>query len=195
MLCSSSPGALCWDPRCGRGTVARLLFIISLRAVASFCRRSDPEIVVCSWHWHGTSQGVAANEPKTQPAVVWPGRAGERPLGHNTLHRTWLFLSRTFLTVPDEQSVATMDESSSLFHLLAESKRLGYSAVIAALLLFVCAIHAARQSPGKLALPLYKASKTKWIFDAETLVRDSYQKVVDVPEPLFSDRRRGETSG
>lgn len=33
-------------------------------------------------------------------------------------------------------------------------------------------------SPGtRIDVPLYKASRWKWVFDAETLIRDSYQKV------------------
>lgn len=35
-----------------------------------------------------------------------------------------------------------------------------------------------RSDTSKLDIPFYKASKTKWIFDAETLIKDSYQKVI-----------------
>lgn len=34
-----------------------------------------------------------------------------------------------------------------------------------------------KKQTSHLEIPFYKASKTKWIFDAETLIKDSYTKV------------------
>lgn len=50
-----------------------------------------------------------------------------------------------------------------------------YVAVAAALI--VAWLIQPRKRHSALPVPLYKASKTKWIFSAETLVKDSYRKV------------------
>ncbi|CAK7220709.1 hypothetical protein SBRCBS47491_004279 [Sporothrix bragantina] len=54
------------------------------------------------------------------------------------------------------------------------ASRLGYYIALACILLTVYTIHGHRKH--KLNLPFYKAAKTKWIFDAESLIRDSYNK-------------------
>lgn len=58
------------------------------------------------------------------------------------------------------------------------ASRLSYYIALACILLTVYFVRGSRK--GKLNLPFYKAAKTKWIFSAEDLVRDSYNKVRDV---------------
>lgn len=57
-----------------------------------------------------------------------------------------------------------------------EGKRLGIYAAIAVVLLVAWLLQPSKQT-SKIEAPFYKASKTKWIFDAETLIKDSYNKV------------------
>lgn len=55
-------------------------------------------------------------------------------------------------------------------------KRASYYIAITIVLLTVWLVRS-RKRTSNLELPAYKASKTKWIFDAETLIKDSYIKV------------------
>ncbi|ERT02313.1 cytochrome P450 [Sporothrix schenckii 1099-18] len=57
------------------------------------------------------------------------------------------------------------------------ASRLSYYIGLACVLLTVYLVHGHRKP--KLNLPFYKAAKTKWIFSAEDLVRDSYNKFYD----------------
>ncbi|KAH7246834.1 hypothetical protein FSOLCH5_012080 [Fusarium solani] len=57
-------------------------------------------------------------------------------------------------------------------------KRASYYLTIAIVLLAVWLIRS-RRKPSELEFPFYKAPKTKWIFDAETLIKDSYTKFRD----------------
>ncbi|KAM5356401.1 hypothetical protein ACJ41O_003047 [Fusarium nematophilum] len=57
-------------------------------------------------------------------------------------------------------------------------KRASYYITITILLLTVWLLRSRNQG-SKLEVPFYKASKTKWIFDAETLIKDSYTKFRD----------------
>ncbi|KAF5006595.1 hypothetical protein FDECE_7031 [Fusarium decemcellulare] len=57
-------------------------------------------------------------------------------------------------------------------------KRASYYITIVIVLLTVWLIRS-RKPSSKLEIPFYKASKTKWIFDAETLIKDSYTKFRD----------------
>lgn len=77
--------------------------------------------------------------------------------------------SSTLLTMP---SIVDLE----LPHVASGGKRFGYYLVITALLLVVWFMQSRKQT-SVLGVPFYKASKTKWIFDAETLIKDSYTKV------------------
>lgn len=55
------------------------------------------------------------------------------------------------------------------------ASRLSYYIALACILLTVYLVRGHRKE--KLNLPFYKAAKSKWIFCAEDLVRDSYNKV------------------
>jgi hypothetical protein len=55
--------------------------------------------------------------------------------------------------------------------------RLPYYVITAVVLLI--AYFWRNRTDDKIAVPFYKASLTKWIFDAETLIRDSYGKFQD----------------
>ncbi|KAH7198694.1 cytochrome P450 [Fusarium flagelliforme] len=57
--------------------------------------------------------------------------------------------------------------------LILEGKRTGYYITFALFVLTIWFILPKKQR-SQLEVPLYKASKTKWIFDAETLIKDSY---------------------
>ncbi|KAF4982027.1 hypothetical protein FZEAL_2277 [Fusarium zealandicum] len=57
-------------------------------------------------------------------------------------------------------------------------KRASYYITIAIVLLTVWLVRSRKQT-SKLEVPFYKASKTKWIFDAENLIKDSYTKFRD----------------
>jgi hypothetical protein len=61
-------------------------------------------------------------------------------------------------------------------HLVSGGKRASYYAVIA-LILLATWLFRSRKHSTKIEVPFYNASKTKWIFDAETLIKDSYAKV------------------
>lgn len=52
----------------------------------------------------------------------------------------------------------------------------GYYTAFFTVLLVAWLVQLSRQT-NKIAVPLYKASKWKWIFDGETLIKDSYEKV------------------
>ncbi len=62
-------------------------------------------------------------------------------------------------------------------HMVVQSGHLSYYIAIACVLLAVFLAQSTKQSKMIADIPFYKAAKTKWIFDAETLVRDSYNKV------------------
>jgi hypothetical protein len=62
--------------------------------------------------------------------------------------------------------------------LILEGKRTGYYITFALFVLTIWFILPKKQR-SQLEVPLYKASKTKWIFDAETLIKDSYTKFRD----------------
>ncbi len=59
---------------------------------------------------------------------------------------------------------------------VVRSSYLSYYVAIVVALLVAYLFKFTRQQK-HLDMPFYKAAKTKWIFDAETLVRDSYNKV------------------
>ena len=59
---------------------------------------------------------------------------------------------------------------------VVRSTHLTYYAVAVCVLLFTFALRTSKRKDGVDA-PFYKASKMKWMFDAETLIRDSYVKV------------------
>ncbi|PHH91714.1 hypothetical protein CDD83_10562 [Cordyceps sp. RAO-2017] len=60
----------------------------------------------------------------------------------------------------------------------AANTSLSYYVAVAALLLVAWFIQA-RKCHSSIPVPFYKASKTKWIFSAESLVKDSYRKFQD----------------
>ncbi len=71
-----------------------------------------------------------------------------------------------------------MDQAADLrpaAHLATQGRHLNYYVAIACVLLVGYLFRSSKQK--RLDLPFYKAAKTKWIFDAETLIRDSYNKV------------------
>ncbi|KAH8661282.1 cytochrome P450 [Ilyonectria robusta] len=63
-------------------------------------------------------------------------------------------------------------------HVVSGGKRASYYVAVAFILFAAWLIQSRKQS-AKIEVPLYKASKTKWIFDAETLIKDSYGKFRD----------------
>ncbi|KAH6889977.1 cytochrome P450 [Thelonectria olida] len=63
-------------------------------------------------------------------------------------------------------------------HLVSGGKRASYYAAIALILLATWLLRSRKHST-KIEVPFYSASKTKWIFDAETLIKDSYGKFRD----------------
>ncbi|KAK7420012.1 hypothetical protein QQX98_003018 [Neonectria punicea] len=82
-----------------------------------------------------------------------------------------------------------MDNSSTLFpsainvdvqlpHVANGGKRASYYAAVA-FVLFGAWLMRSRGHSAKIQVPLYKASKSKWIFEAETLIKDSYAKFRD----------------
>ncbi len=70
---------------------------------------------------------------------------------------------------------ATVSKSVSASASNPFAGRLSYYIALACILLTVYLVQGHRKQ--KLNLPFYKAAKTKWIFSAEDLVRDSYNKV------------------
>lgn len=68
--------------------------------------------------------------------------------------------------------------------LVIQGQHLSYYVTIAAVLLAAWIFQSMQSSkatkttkPSKIQVPFYKASILKWYFDAESLVRDSYEKV------------------
>jgi hypothetical protein len=57
-----------------------------------------------------------------------------------------------------------------------EGKRAGYYITFTILIATLWLI-LPKKKTSQLEIPFYKASKTKWIFDAESLIKDSYTKV------------------
>jgi hypothetical protein len=62
--------------------------------------------------------------------------------------------------------------------LVLEGKRTGYYITFTLVVLTLWLILPKKQK-SQLEVPFYKASKKNWIFDAETLIRDSYTKFRD----------------
>jgi hypothetical protein len=60
--------------------------------------------------------------------------------------------------------------------LILEGKRTGYYITFTLLIITLWLIIPKKQR-SQLEVPFYKASKKNWIFDAETLIKDSYTKV------------------
>lgn len=60
--------------------------------------------------------------------------------------------------------------------LVLEGKRTGYYITFTLFILTLWLILPKKQR-SQLEVPFYKASKKNWIFDAETLIKDSYTKV------------------
>jgi hypothetical protein len=54
--------------------------------------------------------------------------------------------------------------------------RITYYVAAAALIITVWSLQPKKKAP-QIEVPFYKASKLKWIFDAETLIKHSYHKV------------------
>ena len=59
----------------------------------------------------------------------------------------------------------------------------GYYVAVFLLLTLLYIFSSSRGACGSANVPYYKAGKLKWMFDAETLVRDSYAKVRPNPHP------------
>lgn len=72
---------------------------------------------------------------------------------------------------------------------LERSSHVSYYATIFCVLLLVYLLSPLNRSNG-VDVPFYKAGKMKWIFDAESLVVDSYNKVNSVPPRLELYRER-----
>jgi hypothetical protein len=81
---------------------------------------------------------------------------------------------------PERINFFSKMESAAPIHptapLVPRSGHLSYYIALACILLAYYIFRVSRH-PLHPNIPFYKASKTKWIFDAETLVRDSYNKV------------------
>ncbi|CAM1510239.1 Fc.00g005740.m01.CDS01 [Cosmosporella sp. VM-42] len=73
---------------------------------------------------------------------------------------------------------SAMNIDLPLPHVVSGGKRLSYYVAIALVLLAAWLMQSRKQT-SKLEVPFYKASKTKWIFDAESLIKDSYSKFRD----------------
>lgn len=56
------------------------------------------------------------------------------------------------------------------------SQRVVLYVALATSILAVCLLQSGAKTT-KIDVPVYKASRWKWVFDAETLIRDSYQQV------------------
>ena len=69
---------------------------------------------------------------------------------------------------------------------LLSGKRASYYVAIA-VVLFAAWLLQSRKSASKIEVPFYKASKRKWIFDAENLIKDSYRKVGRCAQDLWRD--------
>lgn len=78
-------------------------------------------------------------------------------------------------------------------HVLVRSSHASYYVAILCILSLVYLFHPFGRASG-VDVPFYKAGKSKWIFDAENLVRDSYNKV-NSPSKLPSPPRAGATYG
>lgn len=76
----------------------------------------------------------------------------------------------------DSALLRPMNVDFSLPQVASGAKRLNYYVVISVILLVTWLVYSRRRT-SKLEFPFYKASKTKWIFDAESLIKDSYTKV------------------
>jgi len=77
-----------------------------------------------------------------------------------------------FFTNKMDSDSMTVESNASV---AARSGRLTYYVAIACILAVAFFFRSRRQR--QLEVPYYKASLTKWIFDAENLVRESYNKV------------------
>ncbi|OAA56972.1 cytochrome p450 monooxygenase [Niveomyces insectorum RCEF 264] len=90
-------------------------------------------------------------------------------------------VSATLVKYIFSKTDSLLDISPAAARVAAASARypnnLKYYIAIACFLLTACLFRAQRQK--QLNLPFYKAAKTKWIFDAERLVRDSYNMFYD----------------
>lgn len=69
---------------------------------------------------------------------------------------------------------------------VVRAQHLSYYMTIGVILLAVWYFQSAQAAKAKQVknVPLYNASILRWYFDAETLVRDSYQKVRMFPAPV-----------
>ncbi len=90
------------------------------------------------------------------------------------LLRTYNIFSRTDSQYTSPVGGPRVATSTATF-----GSHLSYYVALACVLLVVYVLRGRRKS--QLNLPFYKAAKTKWIFDAERLVRDSYNKVCSKP--------------
>ncbi len=115
------------------------------------------------------SQGISAS-PSFYNLIVSPSCPSPDPMSINTS----AFFGRysIFRTM---DSAVDLDPATTL---VMPSSPLGYYVAIACILLAACVF---RLSSGKVKshvdVPFYKAAKMKWVFDADTLIRDSYRKV------------------
>lgn len=85
-------------------------------------------------------------------------------------------LSEAFPMDNDSTLLRPMNVDFQLPQVSNGAKRLNYYAAILIILLVAWLVHSRRRT-SKLEFPFYKASKTNWIFDAESLIKDSYTKV------------------
>ncbi|KAK0392115.1 hypothetical protein NLU13_1613 [Sarocladium strictum] len=85
------------------------------------------------------------------------------------------------LTMDNQSTFATPntrhDEDYTFLSILTSRSRATYYFTITAVLFVVWLLRT--NNRGKIDAPFYKASLTKWLFDAETLIRDSYVKFQD----------------
>lgn len=69
------------------------------------------------------------------------------------------------------------DADFTFLSLLTSRSRGTYYATVAAILFVAWLLRS--NNHGKIEVPFYKASLTKWLFDAENLIKDSYGKFQD----------------
>ena len=70
---------------------------------------------------------------------------------------------------------STMPIDLQMPHIVAGSRHLSYYAAVASVLFVAWLFQSKKQK--QIDVPFYKAAKTKWLFSAEGLVLDSYNKV------------------
>lgn len=78
------------------------------------------------------------------------------------------------MSMNQSTTMSSLPLELSLPQVVPGGKHISYYVAIGAILVAAWVLQSRKP---KLPVPFYKAAKTKWMFDAETLIRDSYAKV------------------